>query len=121
MAFTVEDRRAALAAAIVDQGVPVADSWGQRQPPFALIFGDGSDVTPRGGSIAWRFRVTGVLAAVTDQVALSGMDALSWSLILAGWEVAGFTVDNLGPVVVRDLSGAAHYTVDMNVTTTVDF
>ena len=118
---TLATRRAALDAAIVAAGVPVPDSWGQQQPPFAIIFGEASDLVPRGGSVAWHFRVTGVLAKATDQLAGPAMDSLSWALVNAGWSLAGFTVDGIGPVSVRDLMGAMHYTVDVSLTTTVDF
>lgn len=115
------ERRAALDAAIVAQGVPVPDSWGQQQPPFAIIFGDASDLAPRGGnSVAWHFRVTGVLAKATDQLAGPAMDSLSVALLTAGWALEGFTVDGLGAVAVRELMGALHYTVDMSVSTTVE-
>lgn len=117
---TLADRRAALDAAIVAQGVPVPESWGQQQPPFAIIFGDASDLTPRGGSVQWRFRVTGVVAKATDQMAGPAMDALSWALVNAGWSLAGFTVEGLGSVAQRDLLGALHYTVDLHLSTTVD-
>src|SRR5580765_7585508 len=103
---SVATRRAALDAAIVAQGVPVPDSWGQQQPPFAIIFGDSTDLTPRGGSsVAWHFRVTGVVAKATDQLSGPAMDSLSVALVKAGWTVQGFTVDGLGPVAVRDLMG----------------
>jgi hypothetical protein len=49
------------------------------------------------------------------------MDAMSWALTVAAWGLAGFTVDGLGAAAVRDIAGALHYTVDLNVSTTVDF
>lgn len=118
---TLAQRRSALAAAIVAQGVPVPDSWGQQQPPFAIIFGDSTDFQPAPGGVRWSFRVTGVLAKATDQMAQSAMDALSWSLVVAGWNLEGFTVDGLSSVAVRDLMGALHYTVDLSVSTVVSF
>lgn len=117
---TLAQRRAALDAAIVAAGVPVPDSWGQVQPPYALIFGDSSDLRPRGKSVQWRFRVTGVQAKATDLQSIAAMDALSWALVTAGWSLDGFTVDGLGSVAMRDIGGALHYTVDLNVSTTVD-
>lgn len=118
---TLAERRAALDAAIVAQGIPVPDSWGQQQPPFAIIFGEATDLVPRGRAVQWNFRVTGVLAKATDQMAGPAMDALSWSLVLAAWTLSGFTVGGLGAASVRDLMGALHYTVDLTVSTTVDF
>jgi hypothetical protein len=120
---TLAQRRAALAAAIVAQGIPVPDSWGQQQPPYALVFGDSTDFRPSsGGFVTWKFRVTGVVAKATDQMAVSAMDAMSWSLVMAVWGLQGsFTVDGLGSAAVRDIAGALHYTVDLSVSTTVDF
>jgi hypothetical protein len=118
---TLAQRRAALAAAIVAQGIPVPDSWGQQQPPYALVFGDSTDFRPSPGGVRWSFRVTGVVAKATDQMATSAMDAMSWALTVAAWGLAGFTVDGLGAAAVRDIAGALHYTVDLSVSTTVDF
>lgn len=120
---TLAERRAALAAAIVAQGVPVPDSWGQQQPPYALIFGDSTDLKPLGSGVRWAFRVTGVVAKATDQLAMPAMDSLSWALVSAAWSLgaAEFRVDGLGSVAMRDIAGALHYTVDLSVSTTVDF
>jgi hypothetical protein len=118
---TLQNRRAELDAAIVAQGIPVPDSWGQQQPPYALIFGDGSDLRPSAGGVKWRFRVTGVVSKATDQMANAATDTLSWALVTAAWGLAGFTADGLGSVVMRDIAGALHYTVDLSVSTTVDF
>jgi hypothetical protein len=118
---TLAQRRAALAAAIVAQGIPVPDSWGQQQPPYALVFGDSTDFRPSPGGVRWGFRVTGVVAKVTDQMAQPAMDDMSWKLVTAAWALPGFTVDGLGSVAMRDIAGALHYTVDLSVSTTVDF
>ena len=108
-------------AAIVAQGIPVPESWGQQQPPFAIIFGDCTDLRPTAGGVRWSFRVTGVVAKATDQLAGPAMDALSWALVTAAWGLEGFRVDGLGSVAMRDIAGALHYTVDLSVSTTVDF
>jgi hypothetical protein len=118
---TLAARRQALATAIAAQGIPVPDSWGQQQPPYALVFGDSTDFRPSPGGVRWSFRVTGVVAKVTDQMAQPAMDAMSWGLVTAAWGLPGFTVDGLGSVAMRDIAGALHYTVDLSVSTTVDF
>lgn len=118
---TLAQRRAELATAIAGKGIPVPESWGQQQPPYALIFGDSTDLRPSAGGVRWGFRVTGVVAKATDAMAGPAMDTMSWGLVSAAWELAGFTVDGLGSVVMRDIAGALHYTVDLSVSTTVDF
>jgi hypothetical protein len=118
---TLAERRAELDAAIVAQGVPVAASYGRQNPPYAVILGDSTDLRPSAGGVRWAFTVRGVEAKVTDLQAVPAMDALSWALVAAAWGLAGFRVDGLGAVGMRDLLGALYYTVDLSVSTTVDF
>ena len=55
------------------------------------------------------------------ELSTTGGETAPDPLLTAAWGVEGFTVDGLGAVVVRDIAGALHYTVDLSVSTTVDF
>lgn len=77
---TLAEARADLIAALIGAGLPAGSSPGAAEPPCALVFGQGIDVSDRGhvarGQVPALFRVT-VLGGIFDDSDLPGAELAS--------------------------------------------
>jgi hypothetical protein len=108
------EARAALIAAIVADGLPAGSSPGAAEPPCALVFGQGLDVSDRGhvarGQVPALFRVT-VLGGLFEDADLAGAElAAAQGIVLGAVRgLAGWRLDDVRADYVAATPGGGRY------------
>lgn len=115
---TLAEARAALIAAIAGAGVPASSSPGDAEPPCALVFGQGLDVTDRGhvlrGQVPAIFRVT-VLGGIFDDGDLAGSELATTlgTVVATVRALAGWRIDAVRPDYVAATGTGRYLAADL--------
>jgi hypothetical protein len=110
---TVQGGREALEAALATAGVAVQDP-GEADPPYAVVFGGGSDLTLLGGgAVEWRYRTTLVAGAWDQGGSADDLDTLTIAALSALYGLSGWRVISVEPDVSRPISGGLMLTRDI--------
>ncbi len=118
---TVAARRAELSTALTTAGLKVAATWGGA-PPYVCVFLNGTDFTSAGGeTFRMGFRLTAVVGGALDRVAMAALDAAALAMYGAARGLAGWRLDSLSPVGTRIVADKELYSVDLIVSTSVEY
>jgi D-aminopeptidase len=120
--MTITEARTALGDALEDGGVDVAYAVGTRQPPVALVFGDGMDDLGHlvRGTLTARFRIT-LVAGLADRTATAdALDALKLAALTAIRTLPTFRLDEVRRDATVRLTGGAYLAADVVASTPID-
>jgi hypothetical protein len=110
---TVRGGREDLEAALTAAGVAVQDP-GAADPPYAVVFGGGSDMTlVGGGAVEWRYRTTLVAGAWDAGASADELDTLTLAALSALYSLTGWRVISVDPDTARPIAGGLMLTRDI--------
>lgn len=112
--YSLADRRSQLATAIDAAGIRVDDVVGSKAVPYAVIFGQGMTLagTP-GGQARATFRVALFAGKADAAAAVAELGELAMRALSALWGLAGFTVGDVTPDVIRRTSAGDYLSADV--------
>jgi hypothetical protein len=114
--------RSALATAL--SPLPLQATW-KGEPPFVMLFFNGSDLDPLPGDGKWfpaSLNVIAVIAKPDDEAAMLAADDVITTVLTALIGLDGWRINSISPLERRTMpdSGDAFYTVTFNVSAMAD-
>jgi hypothetical protein len=113
---TLAEHRAAASAAFIAAGVPFRPTW-QGEPPYVVMWWDGSDLAPvlGDGQVSADFAIVAVISKALDDVALADVDTMVENVYAVLLALDGWRIKSIDPLTRATLGTDTLYSVTFRV------